>query len=88
VETITPRMLGKVIAAHPQSSVQDALLLLALLLAALMLALQYDLFFFIKELSDAQREISLAEGVLLSLLLTASILIFIVRRLSEWSCGS
>jgi diguanylate cyclase (GGDEF)-like protein len=83
VETITPRMLGKVIAAHPQSSVQDALLLLALLLAALMLALQYDLFFFIKELSDAQREISLAEGVLLSLLLTASILIFIVRRLSE-----
>jgi GGDEF domain-containing protein len=83
VETLTPRTLGKVIAAHPQSSVQDALLLLALLLAALMLALQYDLFFFIKELSDAQREISLAEGVLLSLLLTASILIFIVRRLSE-----
>jgi len=83
VDTITPRMLGKVIVAHPQSSVQDALLLLALMLAALMLALQYDLFFFIKELSDAEREISLAEGVLLSLLLTASILVFIARRLSE-----
>jgi len=83
VEAITPRTLRKVIAAHPQSSVQDALLLLALMLAALLLALQYDLFFFIKELSDAERKISLAESVFLSLLLTASILVFIVRRLSE-----
>ena len=83
METITPRTLGKVIATHPQSSVQDALLLLALMLAALLLALQYDLFFFIKELSEAERKISLAEGVFLSLLLTASILVFIVRRLSE-----
>ena len=83
METITPRTLGKVIAAHPQSSLQDALLMLALMISTLLLALQYDLFYFIKELSDAQREISLAEGVFLSLLLVASIVVFIIRRLSE-----
>jgi hypothetical protein len=53
VETLTPRTLGKVIAAHPQTSIQDALLMLALMTATLLLALQYDLFYFIQELSDA-----------------------------------
>jgi hypothetical protein len=46
VETITPRSLGKVIATHPQSSFQDALLMLALMISTLLLALQYDLFYF------------------------------------------
>jgi hypothetical protein len=42
-----------VIATHPQTSLQDALLMLALMTATLLLALQYDLFYFIQELSDA-----------------------------------
>jgi len=83
VETITPRTLGKVIATHPQTSLQDALLMLALMTATLLLALQYDLFFFIQELSDAQRKLSLAEAIFLTALLASCIFVFIIRRLSE-----
>jgi len=83
VETLTPRTLGKVIAAHPQTSIQDALLMLALMTATLLLALQYDLFYFIQELSDAQRKISLAEAIFLTALLASCIFVFFVRRVSE-----
>jgi hypothetical protein len=83
VDTFTPKMLRKAITAHPQSSLQDALLLFGLMIAALLLALQYDLFFFINELSGAQRKISLAEAIFLTLLLTASIFVFILRRLRD-----
>jgi len=83
VDTITPRMLREAIATDPQASLQDALLLFGLMLASMLLALQYDLFFFIDALSAAQRKISLAESIFLTLLLTASILIFTIRRLSD-----
>ena len=84
METLTPRTLGKVIAAHPQieragraahARPDDS--------PTLLLALQYDLFFFIQELSDAQRKISLAEAIFLTALLASSIFVFIVRRVSE-----
>jgi diguanylate cyclase (GGDEF)-like protein len=83
VYTITPKLLREAVAAHPQSSLQDALLLFCVMLVALLLALQYDLFFFIEELSQAQRQISLAEAIFLTLLLAASLLVFIHRRLGE-----
>jgi len=83
VNGFTPKMLGRAITAHPRASLQDALLLLVLMLAALLLAIQYDLFFFIQELSDAQREISLAEAIFLTVLLTASLFVFVVRRLKD-----
>ncbi|MEZ5828673.1 MAG: GGDEF domain-containing protein [Hyphomicrobiales bacterium] len=83
MNTITPKMLGKMIAAHPRSSLQDALLLLCLMMAALLLAIQYDLFYFIRELSDSERRISLAEAIFLTLLLMVCISVFVIRRLSD-----
>jgi diguanylate cyclase (GGDEF)-like protein len=83
VNSFTPQMLGRAIAAHPRSSLQDALLLSTLMLATLLLALQYDLFFFIEELSETQRKISLAEAIFLTTLLLACIFCFVLRRLSD-----
>jgi diguanylate cyclase (GGDEF)-like protein len=57
--------------------------MLVLILAALLLAIQYDLFFFIESLSDAQRQISLAEAIFLTALLTACLFVFVLRRLGE-----
>jgi len=62
---------------------QDALLVFCAMIVALLLALQYDLFYFIDALSAAQRKISLAEAIFLTVLLAAGILVFIVRRLSD-----
>lgn len=73
MDTFTPKMLARTIAAHPRATLQDVLLLSVLMIAALLLALQYDLFFFIDQLSEAQRKISLAEAIALTLLLTASL---------------
>ena len=83
VDTFTPTMLRKAIAAHPQSSLQDGLLIFGAMVVGLLLALQYDLFFFIDELSVAQRKVSLAEAIFLTLLLAASVIVFIVRRFSD-----
>jgi diguanylate cyclase (GGDEF)-like protein len=83
MDTITPRMLREAVAAHPQSSLQDALLVFCAMIAALLLALQYDLFYFIDALSSAQRKISLAEAIFLTALLAVGIVTFIVRRLSD-----
>jgi len=83
VNSFTPELLGRAIAAHPRASLQDALLLFVLMIAALLLALQYDLFYFIDELSQAQRKISLAEAIFLTVLLTACIFTFLLRRMSD-----
>ncbi len=83
MDTITPKMLREAVAAHPQSSLQDALLIFCAMIAALLLALQYDLFYFIDALSAAQRKISLAEAIFLTTLLAAGIVIFIIRRMSD-----
>jgi len=83
VDSITPKMLRRAIVAHPRSSSQDALLLACVMLVALLLALQYDLFFFIDKLSAPERKISLAEAMFLTMLLAACMFIFIVRRLSD-----
>jgi diguanylate cyclase (GGDEF)-like protein len=77
------KALAHTIRRHPWSSLQDALLLGMAMLVSALLALQYNLFSAIAELSDPQREISLSEAVLLTILLACCIFAFILRRLYE-----
>ncbi len=81
MKSIAPLM--RAIANHPWSSAQDGLLLAGLMLVATLLALEYDLFKYIPELSDAQRRISVAEAIFLTMLLAGCLLAFAVRRLRE-----
>lgn len=53
------------------------------MLTALLLALEYHLFFVIEEMSQAQRKISIAEAIFLTVLLTACLFAFVMRRLKE-----
>jgi diguanylate cyclase (GGDEF)-like protein len=82
-ETEMRSQLIQSIQRHPHSSVQDGLLIAAVMLVATLLALQYDLFSFIAELSDSQRKISLAEALFLTALLALCLFTFVVRRLGE-----
>ena len=50
------KALAQTVARHPWSSLQDLLLVAMAMLVATLLALQYNLFFFIAELSDPQPE--------------------------------
>ena len=68
---------------NPWSSVQDGLLLSSVMLVATLLALQYDLFWFVSVLSEPQRKISLAEAMFLTVLLALCIFAFVIRRLRE-----
>jgi diguanylate cyclase (GGDEF)-like protein len=77
------KALAQALATHPWSSLQDALLLAMAMVVALLLALEYDLFSFIEELSESQRKISLAEAIFLTVLLALFIVIFVMRRLRE-----
>ena len=62
---------------------QDGLLVAAVMLVSTLLALEYDLFSFVAELSEPQRRISLAEAVFLTALLALFIFAFVLRRLAE-----
>jgi diguanylate cyclase (GGDEF)-like protein len=79
----TSRSLVRAIVENPWSSVQDGLLLSSVMLVAALLALQYDLFWFVSALSEPQRKISLAEAMFLTILLGLCIFAFIIRRLRE-----
>jgi len=81
--TVRLKALAQTITRHPWSSFQDALLLAMAMLVSALLALQYNLFSFIPELSDPKREISLSEAMLLTILLALCIVAFILRRLYE-----
>jgi diguanylate cyclase (GGDEF)-like protein len=59
------------------------LLIAMAMVVALLLALEYDLFSFIEELSEPQRKISLAEAIFLTALLALLIVTFVIRRLHE-----
>jgi diguanylate cyclase (GGDEF)-like protein len=83
VKTVGPRSLVRAIIKNPSSSVQDGLLLSSVMLVATLLALQYDLFWFVSVLSESQREISLAEAMFLTVLLALCIFAFVIRRLRE-----
>ena len=62
MKTVGPKSLVRAIIENPWSSVQDGLLLSSVMLVATLLALQYDLFWFVSVLSEPQRKISLAEA--------------------------
>ena len=81
--TVRLKALAQAITRHPWSSLQDALLLAMAMLVSALLALQYNLFSSIAELSDPKREISLSEAVFLTILLAFCIVAFILRRLYE-----
>ena len=81
--TVRLKALAQTVARHPWSSLQDILLVAMAMLVATLLALQYNLFFFISELSEPHRRISLAEATFLTLLLAVCIVAFILRRLYE-----
>ena len=81
--TVRLEALAQTVARHPWSSLQDILLVAMAMLVATLLALQYNLFFFISELSEPHRRISLAEATVLTLLLAVCIVAFIIRRLYE-----
>jgi diguanylate cyclase (GGDEF)-like protein len=83
VKTIRPKSLVRAIINNPWSSVQDGLLLSSVMLVATLLALEYDLFSFVAELSEPQRKISLAEAIFLTLLLALCLFVFVIRRLRE-----
>jgi diguanylate cyclase (GGDEF)-like protein len=83
VKTSGPKSLVRAIIKNPWSSVQDGLLLSSVMLVATLLALQYDLFWFVSVLSEPQRKISLAEAMFLTVLLALCIFAFVIRRLRE-----
>jgi diguanylate cyclase (GGDEF)-like protein len=68
---------------HPWTSAQDLLLLAGAMLGAVILALEYQLFAFGGQMSESQRRIDTLELMLLTALLVAGIVAFIVRRLHE-----
>jgi diguanylate cyclase (GGDEF)-like protein len=78
-----PRSLVRAIVAHPWTSLQDGLLLCCVMIAAVLLAYQYNLFSFFDTLSDEQRRITLAEALFLTVLLIVCIFAFVLRRLYE-----
>jgi diguanylate cyclase (GGDEF)-like protein len=75
--------LFAIVRRNPRASAQDGVLITAVMLVSLLLALEYDLFSFVAELSEPQRRISLAEAIFLTLLLAACIVVFVLRRLNE-----
>ena len=77
------KALTQAIARNQWSSLQDGLLIAMAMVVAILLALEYDLFSFIEELSEPQRKISLAEAIFLTALLAVLIVIFVIRRLHE-----
>ncbi|MDJ0514143.1 MAG: GGDEF domain-containing protein [Methyloceanibacter sp.] len=75
--------MARSIAENPRPSLQDGLLLVSIMLAGALLAIQYDLFWFYAELSEPQRKVSLAELMALTVLLGLCIFAFAIRRLRE-----
>jgi diguanylate cyclase (GGDEF)-like protein len=83
VKSTASSSLAQIIADHPRSSLQDAILLLGGMIVAAVLALEYDLFRFGEELTPQERRLTLAELIFLSALLALGIFAFILRRLYE-----
>jgi diguanylate cyclase (GGDEF)-like protein len=83
VTTVELKSLVRTIVKNRWSSVQDGLLLSSVMLVATLLALQYDLFWFVSELSEHQRKITLAEAIFLTVLLALCLFAFVIRRFRE-----
>ena len=78
-----PKELVRAIVKNPRSSLQDGLLLASVMLVAALLALEFNLFWFISVLSEPQRKISLAEAIFLTTLLALCMFAFVIRRFHE-----
>ena len=78
-----PKELVRAIIKNPRSSLQDGLLLASVMLVAALLALEFNLFWFISVLSEPQRKISLSEAIFLTTLLALCIFAFVIRRFRE-----
>lgn len=79
----TPGWLVAAIRRNPWSSSQDAVVLVLVMVAGTLLALQYDLVEFWDQYTDRQRRIKVEEVFLLSVLLVGGLGIFSFRRLKE-----
>ena len=80
------RMIGSLVQTihqHPRSSVQDAALLAVAMLVAILLAFEYDIVAFWGELGEHEQRIRLEEVFVLTGLLGAGIVAFVLRRLHE-----
>jgi diguanylate cyclase (GGDEF)-like protein len=77
------RRLVRSIAKHPWSSLRDFVVLGAIMVFAVLLARQYDLFAFVEMLADPRREISLPEAAMLACMGAVCIAVFVARRLKE-----
>jgi len=82
------KSLGRIVARHPWSSLRDAALLSSFMAFAVLVAWRYDLFAFLKSLSDPQRTISPPEAVLLAILFACCVYTFIARRFAEARCDA
>lgn len=71
------------VASHPWTSAQDLFLGVSAMSVAWLLALEYDLFRFASELTVAERRITLAEAIALTVLLGCCITAFVQRRMRE-----
>ncbi len=78
-----PKTVLAAIAEHPWSSLRDVVVLAAIMLFAVLLTQQYDIFGFIRSLAYPRREISPAEAVMLGGMGAACGWVFISRRLKE-----
>ena len=87
MKTVRIRSLARTIINNPWPSAQDGLLLSSVMLVGALLALQYNLLWFVSELSEPQRKISLAEAMFLAVLLALCIFAFVIRRLREARYG-
>lgn len=83
VMNVRLKPLLRAIAKDPWSSVQDAVLVASVLIVALLLVLQYDLFQFVANQPDPHVKITLAEAIFLTCLLALCILAFVLRRLGD-----
>jgi diguanylate cyclase (GGDEF)-like protein len=71
------------IISHPWTSAQDGILGVSVLAVAGLLAIEFDLFHFAHELTTAERRLSLAEAIALTLLLAFCLAAFTYRRVRE-----
>lgn len=75
--------LVRTIRNHPWSSVQDGMLLAAVMLVGILLALEYDVLVLWDDYTNGERRIRVEEMFALTAVLAAGIFVFVVRRMYE-----